>query len=615
MAAEPLPPASAPQLMRMALELLSPQERVQAAVTLAVMLLAALFGALMVLSVIPFLQILSDPAVIHANPLLERAYRLLGPASEYDFVVLVGVGTVAFILFANLLQMLRLRLETRFAMMRIHSLGLRLLAAYMRQPYEFFLYRHSGDMSKAVLSEAEQLVNDFYRPLAALTGAALSALAITVALVWVNPVIALGGIVLIGGSYGLIYLVMRVQMARLGAARSEVNGARFRIVGEALTGVKNVKLMGREHSYVSVFEEPSRRYAEIQSRAWFLFGAPRYVMQTVLFGGIVLVCLLLMDRSSYEAGTTLGGLLPVIGAFALGGQKLVPEVQEIFGGMSRLRFGTAVLRSVHADTMRARGLPAPPSERPARLGLTQSLAFEDVSYRYPNAEEAGVTGLTLEIARGERIGIVGATGAGKSTLADLVLGLLRPQSGRLLVDGVELTDARLRAWQAGVGYVPQEIFITDSSIAQNIAFGLSEAEIDRARVEACGRMARIDGFVQSDLPEGYDTFVGERGVRLSGGQRQRIGIARALYHDADLIVFDEATSALDTLTEREVMSALDALPGTKTVLMIAHRLSTVKRCDRILVLEQGRIAGFAPWPSLMDNCPPFRRLVDVAEAA
>ena len=239
----------------------------------------------------------------------------------------------------------------------------------------------------------------------------------------------------------------------------------------------------------------------------------------------------------------------------------------------------------------------------------------DVSYRYPNAELAGLTGVTLDFKAGERIGIVGSTGAGKTTLADLVLGLLQPSKGLIVADGTPITEANLRAWQQSVGYVPQDIFLTDASISENIALGEPPQEIDEARVRRAAEIARIDAFILEELPDGYATTIGERGVRLSGGQRQRIGIARALYHDADLIVFDEATSALDNLTEREVMTAIDALPGDKTVLMIAHRLSTVKHCDRIVVLDKGRVVDCDTWDWLMANSATFQSIAQPHDAA
>jgi ABC-type multidrug transport system fused ATPase/permease subunit len=240
------------------------------------------------------------------------------------------------------------------------------------------------------------------------------------------------------------------------------------------------------------------------------------------------------------------------------------------------------------------------------------LRLERVAYRYPNAHRNSLSDISITIRAGERIGIVGGTGAGKTTLADIILGLLQPSEGRLLADGVEIDEVNYRRWQQSVGYVPQDIFLVDASVAENIAFGIPAKRIDQKRIEEVARIAQLDGFVHRELPQGYDTVVGDRGLRLSGGQRQRIGIARALYQGADLIVLDEATSALDNLTERDVMAAIEAVPGNTTMLTIAHRLSTVKRCDRIIILKESQIIGIGSWEELIEQSPEFR---DLARAA
>lgn len=498
--------------------------------------------------------------------------------------------------------------------MRIHSLASRLLGLYLGQPFEFFLNRHSGEMTKSVLSEVNEVVNKFLLPAGQLVAGALSVIAMLVALVWVSPGIALVGFAVIGGSYALIYGALRLYLGQIGRKRVAANGERFRLAGEALHGIKDIKVIGKEAGYLCRFSKPSLRYARIQSRARVIEESPRFLLQTILFAGIVILCLVLIDRASFEGGEALGGLLPVLGAFALGGQKLMPEVQKIFAAMARMRIAAPAVANVHADMVHSPAASLPQAET-VPLPLTHALSLTDLGYRYPGNDTGGLQNVSLTVARGERIGIVGSTGAGKSTLADVVLGLLRPQQGAVLVDDTSVTDENLHAWQASVGYVPQEIFLIDSSVAENIAFGEDPRRIDPQRVRTAARLAQIEAFIENDLPRGYDTLIGERGVRLSGGQRQRLGIARALYRDAELIVFDEATSALDNLTEREVMAAIDALPGDKTVLMIAHRLSTVQRCDRIVVMKRGRVVGFGGWDSLMQSCPQFRELVEIAQAA
>jgi ABC-type bacteriocin/lantibiotic exporter with double-glycine peptidase domain len=273
--------------------------------------------------------------------------------------------------------------------------------------------------------------------------------------------------------------------------------------------------------------------------------------------------------------------------------------------------GAEALNRVHGDMFGGRAAHLD-SSQPDPMGLRAHLTLKGVSYAYPGAERAGLSEVGLTIRAGERIGVVGFSGGGKTTLADVILGLLRPQAGTMRADGQEITHETLRAWQRTVGYVPQDIFLTDASLSENIALGLLPEEIDEAKVERAARIAQLHDFAITELPDGYATRIGERGVRLSGGQRQRIRIARALYHDADLIVFDEATSALDNLTEREVMASIEALPGEKTILMIAHRLSTVKVCDRIVVMEKGHVADIGSWNELLSRNAVFQSLANAA---
>ena len=397
-------------------------------------------------------------------------------------------------------------------------------------------------------------MNQFYRPLAELVAALLSTLAILAVVIWVNPLIAGSALLLLGGIYAIIYGTVRAFLRRIGQERVRLNAQRFRTAGEALGGIKDIKLLGRETAYLHRYEQCSEAMARKQAQMSFIAGLPQFVVQSVAFGGIILLCLLLVDRSAYESGAPLGELLPLIGVFAFAGQRILPELAKIYNSFSKLQYGLGVIESITEDfarTAHARPLPERP---PAGIGLRDRLELDGVGYSYPNAEGSGVHDITLEIRCGERIGVVGSTGAGKTTLADIVLGLLEPQTGEMRVDGTPVTPETLRAWQQSVGYVPQDIFLTDASITENIALGVPAAEIRHDRAVRCAQLAQLHDFITAELPVGYDTKVGERGVRLSGGQRQRIGIARALYHDADLIVFDEATSALDNLTERDVMA-------------------------------------------------------------
>jgi ABC-type multidrug transport system fused ATPase/permease subunit len=606
--------------LRRAWSLLDGRERRQAVRMLALLCVSALASAAMVASIYPFLAILSDPSLADDIAVVAWLRRWAGLEGDHSLVMTLGLGTIALIVATNIVLIFAAAVISSFTAHRAHTLSRRLLAHYLAQPYAFYLDRHSGDLATRVLSETQEVVGGYFRPAAELVAASLTAAAVVVTVLVIDPVIGLVGFAIIGAFYATTLSVTRALVQRMGAVRAQANERRYRIASEVIGGIKEVKLLGQERAYLGRYSGPSEEMAQASARIGVISEAPQFVLRMLTFSGIIVICLVLLDPALLGTEAALGGILPILGLLAFAAQRLTPEFHKIYNGITQLRFRTAAVDRVWRDLSQRTDEDveaALPEPMPRGLGLARALELDGVSYRYPNADRAGLSGIDLTIRAGERIGVVGATGAGKTTLADIVLGLLEPVSGRLRTDGTEITRDNLRAWQRSVSYVPQDIFLTDASIAENIALGIPPAEIDAARVEECARKAHLHGFITSELPQGYATRTGERGVRLSGGQRQRIGIARALYHEADLIVLDEATSALDTLTEREVMGAIANLPGTKTVMMIAHRLSTVRACDRIVVLSGGRIEACGPWDELLAHSPAFRDLVrhsDIAPA-
>ena len=595
--------------------LLDARERRNAWFVFGVIVIGALSSAVMVGSVMPFLAVLADPSRIETTVALAWAYDAFGFTSKYGFLIGLGLASFGVIVVSSAVQIARTWAVARFAIMRVHSIGYRLLCTYLSQPYAFFLNRHSGEMGPRVLAESERVVHQFLRPAAEFIAACMSTLAIVVLLLWVEPMLATIAFTVLGSIYAAIYVGTRRMLRHLGQVRLEANRGRFRFANESLTGIKDIKLLGRERSYLDRFGCRSIRMAQTEVQISVFSSVPQFALQAVALGGVILLCLALIDPAEIASGAAVGGLVPVIGVFAFAGQRLMPELSKLYLSLAQIQVGAASVEAIHEELVLHKS-GASLSRAPIdSLGLKHSLCLEGVSYRYPNAEHAGLRDVSLTICAGEKIGIVGSTGAGKTTLADLILGLLQPDQGRLVADNTCITQDNLRAWMQSVGYVPQDIFLTDAPVAENIALGAPLHEIDVERVRKAAKIARIDRFVEEELPEGYQTHVGERGVRLSGGQRQRIGIARAMYHDADLIVFDEATSALDNLTEAEVMDAIDSLPGDKTVVIIAHRLSTVRRCNRIVVLDKGRVVGCDNWASLLARNETFQRIARLGDAA
>lgn len=600
---------------RKAWALLDQRERRNAWITMSVAILGAMSSALMVGSILPFLSVLSNPGGISRNSALAWTFKEFDFQSTYHFIVALGLASFAVILLTSLVQIAKTYVVARFTMMRVHSISQRLLIAYLQRPYEFFLNEHTGEMSTRVLSESEQFVNQFLRPASELVAAIFTVVAIIGLLISVDPIIALSALCILGGIYWTVYSFNRSALRRYGDARARANGERFRVASEALGGIKDLKLLGREFSYATRYAGPSKRMAHAIVNVQLLSQVPQVVLQAIALGGIILLCLALLGSQEPSADGALAEILPILGVFAFAGQRMMPEMTKIYQSLAQIQAGSAAVDAVYGDLIgKSKGICFADGDL-APLGLRQSLELIDISYRYPNAEVLGLTDIAVSIRAGEKIGIVGGTGAGKTTLVDIVLGLLPPSEGQIRIDGRLITDKNRRAWQKSVGYVQQNIFLTDANIFENIALGVPPEEIDQVRVRRSAEIAQIDSFIQHKLPYGYRTSIGERGVRLSGGQRQRIGIARALYSDADLIVFDEATSALDTLTERDVMAAIEALPGEKTILIVAHRLSTVKSCDRIIILNDGRVVGCDTWENLMSNNHIFRLLANSSNAA
>lgn len=599
----------------MTLDLLTARERRQLWGLLALVVVMALLEMAGVASVTPFLAVLANPDLVETQPILRGLYDRLGFSNVGDFLFLLGFLAFTTLVTAAGVRMFGHYTLTRFAQLRRHSISTRLLEGYLGQPYEFFLSRHSGTLSKSILSEVDQVVNSVLQPAVMMLGHGVTLISISCLLIVVDPAMALGAGAVLGLSYLLVYGRVRGVLKQSGQRRAEANTARFEATSEALGGIKDIKLLGRERAYVERFSASSEMFAREIAKSSALSDVPRYAIEAIAFGGILLISILLLLRNGGEAGEALDNVLPLLGLFAFAGYRMMPAIQALYRGITQIGFGAAAVQALHDDLVRNRSDAHPLADAPvAPLGLRQALRLESVSYRYPGEAVAGIDAITMELPALTTLGVVGGTGAGKTTLIDVILGLLVPQSGEIIADGQVLAKETLPAWRAGIGYVPQEIFLLDASIEANIAMGLAKEERDPKRIREAARMAQIDGFVDT-LPDGFATRVGERGVRLSGGQRQRIGIARALYHNPDIIIFDEATSALDNATEAEVMAAIDGLSGQKTVILIAHRLTTVERCDRILVLDSGRVAGLGTYDELAAGNVAFQRIARSASAA
>ena len=582
--------------------LLSPKEQRQGYQLLGMIFVMALLEAAGVASIVPFISVLTNPGVIETSPYLRVIHRFFAFEDTADFMFLLGVLVFVMLLVSISFKALTTYALLRFTQMSNYSMSCRMVKGYLHQPYEWFLNRHSADIGQTVLAEVTQGINGALIPMLQLIAQSVVVLSILTVLIIFDPFLAIITAVGLGGAYVGIYMMMRRYLARIGNERLEANQRRYRVVQETFGGVKDVKVAGLEAAMLESFEHPARRYAEMSAASSIASQMPRYALEVIVFGGLLAMSLYLMAE-----GDGVNNALLMIALYALAGYRLMPAMQQVYAHVSTLRVADALLDKLYRD-MSSLPQVTRMSHSAAPLEFNRGLRLDDVTYSYPGANQAALKQVTIDIQPCTTIGLVGATGSGKTTTVDVILGLLQPQTGSLVVDGKPINEDNIRSWRRIIGYVPQHIYLTDDTIRANIAFGIPANEIDDEAVKSAARIANLHEFIVSHTPHGYGTFVGERGVRLSGGQRQRIGIARALYHDPAVLLLDEATSALDNLTEQAVMDAVRNLDHRKTIILIAHRLSTVRSCDRIFLLERGRIAAQGTFDELLAESNVFRAM-------
>ena len=567
------PPRLLPALRRLWAQL--SQRRRRQLLPVAVLVLASSLAEMLSLgAVVPFLAVLAEPERIWGTSKVQVLAALIGWQQPVDLVLLLCLAFVSAALIAGGVRLLALRATIALANGIGSDLGIEVYRRTLYQPYAVHLQRNSSEVISTIATEVDQVVHMLNGLLQVFT-AGLVSLGLAGLLLWLNPAVTLAVALVVGSGYGLVMTLSWRRLQRLGPAIRADQVRRIRILQEGLGAIRDVILDGNQLSCTTIYSHADRRLRQQRGHAQFLAMAPRYGMESV---GLVAIALTALGLVAGRAGFL--GALPLLGALALGTQRLLPSLQLIYSSWNSCRLNLPALVSV-LSYLEQPVAQADLADSPVPLPLEQEIRLQGVSFRYSPDGPWVLRDVDLRIGRGERIGIVGETGSGKSTLVDLLMGLLEPTAGAVLVDGAALEGSRLRAWRSAIAHVPQSIFLTDASIAENIAFGVPRGQIDPQRLKRAAQQAQIAGFIAT-LPRGYDTAVGERGVRLSGGQRQRIGIARALYKQVPVLVLDEATSALDQTTESEVMEAMHALSLNLTIVMIAHRLSSLKNCDKVI---------------------------------
>ena len=557
-----------------------PSERRRSIWMLILVILMAMAETAGVLSIMPFLSTLGRPEVIHENPVLNAAYERFNFQEPREFVLALGLASIALVLASSAFKTVTQHLLNRFVHLLRHSISSRLLSRYLHQPYEFFLTRNPSALTKNVLSEVDQLMFQLIQPLSQLVAQGCVVLAMAVLIFVYDPLTATCIIVVLSLLYGVIYGLVRKRLGTIGQEREAANGQRYQACSEALSGIKDVKITHSADAYQQHFNRASRLLSRHMATSDTLSQSPLYLVEATGYSMLIIIAIILLLRSNDVAH-----VLPAIGLYGFAAYRMLPAAQIMYRGFAKLRFSSAALQAIHRDLI----LPeeqTPEDDKP--LAPLKTICLRDISYAYPSAPDKPILEhFDLSIPVGTSIGIVGRTGAGKSTVMDMLLGLLQPQSGTLNVDDIRIDASNLAAWQRAIGYVPQHIYLADASVKQNIAFGVAAQAIDMKAVERAARAAQIHDFVVDELDQGYDTPIGDRGMRLSGGQRQRVGIARALYRDPPLLLMDEATSALDPQTEEALNDAIRKLTGRKTIVVIAHKDASLKYCNQVVSIQSG----------------------------
>jgi ABC-type bacteriocin/lantibiotic exporter with double-glycine peptidase domain len=585
------------QTFKKLLFLLSFDDRKRVSLLLILSMISALMDMIGVASIFPFMAVLTNPSLVETNIILINLFQTLnifGIINKEQFFFALGAFVFLLLIISLVIKIFLTYIQTHFVAKLEFSIGKRLIEGFLSQPYSWFLSRNSTDLGKTILSEVSQVIGNGIQPLTELISKCMIAISLITLLFIIDQKITITVTLSIGLTYLLIFYFVRKYLKRSGKERYINNQLRFKSVNEVFNAVKEVKIAGLEAIYIKNFSNSVKIFNHSQISLGIIGQLPRYVLEAIAFGGILLILL----YSAAQTGS-FNNALPIVSLFVFAGYRLMPTIQQIYSCFTQLTFVGPSLNKLYDDLKNIK--PFNDNQDRDVLSLNKIITLNNIYYIYPNASRTALKDINLTITAKSSVGFIGATGSGKTTMADIILGLLEAQKGTLEVDGKVITKLNLRSWQRCIGYVPQHIYISDDTVTANIAFGIEPKDINQNSVEKAAKIASLHEFILNELPKQYQTTVGERGVRLSGGQRQRIGIARAMYFNPKVLILDEATSALDNQTEQEVMDAINNLNKDITIIIIAHRLNTVRNCDTIFLFSKGQLIKKGSPKELLKN--------------
>jgi len=584
--------------------LFSHGDKVKLILLFAMMMGAALLEVVGIGMIPAFVAIVANPQRVLEHERFGSLFQQLNVTSARELLIYGGITLIGIFVIKNSYTLLFRYIEARFIYNRRYVFSHKLMTAYMQAPYTFHLQRNTAELLRNTTGEVNIMINNVLNPSLKILKEFVMGASVVFFLFFVEPVITLFVFLVMGGLSGFFLFITQRSMKLIGVEAQRYRKEMLRAAQQGFGGIKDARVLNREPEFIEVFREMALKSSRLQQTKAFISMIPRPAIETIAVSGIMLIALVMVFQDR-----PIANIVPVLMLFAAALYRLMPSIQQITQMLTELRYHLPSVNPIYDDLVELK--PFITEFRADRckkekLHLSNAIAISNLHYQYPNSTEQALNGVSLSIPHGKAVAFVGPSGAGKTTIVDVLLGLLEPQQGEILVDGINIFGS-ISAWQQNIGYIPQFIYLSDDTLRRNIAFGLPDKKIDEEKIQQAVQLAQLSEMV-SRLPNGLDTEVGERGTRLSGGQRQRVGIARALYHNPQVLVMDEATSALDNITEQLIIDAIEALKGERTVIMIAHRLTTVMNCDIIFYMEDGKIVDQGTYQELLQRNMKFREM-------
>jgi ABC-type multidrug transport system fused ATPase/permease subunit len=570
-------------------------------------IIMALMDMIGIASILPFIGLLTNPNLIETNNIISTIYKYGNFDNSYEFLFFIGLAIFILFIISLIFKVTTIYFQLRFGLMREYTISKYLVEGYIKQPYSWFLNQNSSDLSKNILSEVSKVVSGCVLPFIELISQSIVTIVILSMLLFIDFTLTINIGLIFGFLYFFIFRIVRKFLDKIGIERLEANKSRFKLISEIFGGFKEIKLGGFEKYFLNKFSQPAKIYSKNLAYSEITARVPRFILEAFAFGGILLITLFLIKTND-----NFISIVPVVALYTFAGYRLMPAVQSVYFSYAQIRFSKPALDLLYKDIS---DLEFSINEKKIKFKssfkLEDKIIIENINFSHKNLDKFKLSNVNMSIPVKNTIGIVGETGGGKTTIANILLGLLIPDSGFLKIDGKTIDKTNLRSWQKVTGYVPQQIFLTDDTVAANIAFGSGKEEIDYNRLRQVADIANIRDFIENELPKQYETKIGENGVRISGGQRQRIGIARALYYNPQFLIFDEATSSLDNISEKLIIDSIFNIRNQTTVLMIAHRLSTIKLCQKIYHVSEGKIINSGSFKELSENDEKFKKMINI----